>query len=636
MSDPTPEFSDEKSHNAAPRHSLSSSSDQVTADPRAESASEKSNGIWAKAEEAYGPGQGPLSSPSPSPSTPAPVDAISESGPGSEPEREGDGTPQPAAAAAAADPERQSAPEASRTRLETTIIMLSLCSALFLAALDITIVTTAVPTIAAEFDSNLGYTWIGSAFILTSGAFVPIWGKISDIWGRKPILLLATGVFWVGSLLCGVSVDMAMLIAARAIQGAGAGGIVTLVNICISDLFSMRNRGFYFGLVGIVWAVASAIGPVLGGVFTMEITWRWCFYINLPICGVAMLLLFFMLKLHNPRTPVRKGLAAVDWLGSATIVAGTVMFLLGLQLGGVTRPWSSPTVLCLLIFGVAVIGAFYVVEWKVARYPILPLQLLRDRSNVACLAVAFFHSFVFISGSYYLPLYFQGVLRLSSLMSGVYLLAFAMSLSACSAAIGFIIRATGNYKVGILTGMAVMTLGVGLFIDLGVDSSLAKIILYQVVAGFGVGPNFQSPLIALQAGVEGRDVASATSAFSFARQMAGTISVVVGGAVFSNQMQQQYPALLAKLGPELAGRLSGEEAAASILMVSELRGEEGDVARAAYARSLQIMYTVYVAFGAAGLLIGFFIRQKTLSRNHTEHKTGLKTLRSREAKTVKA
>jgi MFS family permease len=131
---------------------------------------------------------------------------------------------------------------AGRTRLETTIIMLSLCSALFLAALGITIVTTAVPTIAAEFNSNLGYTWIGSAFILTSGVFVPIWGKI-DIWGRKPILLLATGVFWIGSLLCGVSINMAMLITARAVQGAGGGGIITLVNICTSDLFSMRNRG---------------------------------------------------------------------------------------------------------------------------------------------------------------------------------------------------------------------------------------------------------------------------------------------------------------------------------------------------------------------------------------------------------
>ena len=542
-----------------------------------------------------------------------------------------DAAAQPAAeqpAAAASETE----PEASRTRLQTTLIMLSLCSTLFLAALDITIITTAVPTIANEFHSNLGYTWVGSAFILANGALVPVWGKVSDIWGRKPILLVATGVFWLGSLLCGVSVSMTMLIASRAVQGAGGGGIITLVNICISDLFSMRNRGFYFGLVGVVWAIASAIGPVLGGVFTAKVTWRWCFYINLPICGVAMVLMFLTLRLHNPRTPVRRGLLAVDWLGSVTIIGGTVMFLLGLEFGGVTHPWASPTVLCLILFGLATVGLFVVIEWKVARYPVIPLHLLRDRSNVASLLVAFFHSFVFLSGSYYLPLYFQGVQGLSSLRSGVFLLGYVLPLSAVSALIGFVIRATGNYKIGINVGLAVMTLGFGLFIDLDETSSLAKMVLYQFVAGIGVGPNFQSPLIALQAGVEGRDIASATSTFSFMRQIAGSISIVVGGAIFNNQMQEQEPALEKELGVDLADRLSGHNAAASVAMVGSLKGEEGDVARRAYAKALQMMYIVYVAFGAAGLISGLFIRQRKLSRQHTEHKTGLRTLRSREPK----
>lgn len=526
----------------------------------------------------------------------------------------------------------KSDPEAARTPLQTSVIMLSLCSALFLAALDITIISTAIPTISAEFHSNLGYTWVGSAFILANGACVPVWGKVSDIWGRKPVLLAATAVFWLGSLLCGVAVDMAMLIAARAVQGAGAGGIITLVNICISDLFSMRNRGFYFGLVGVVWAVASAIGPVLGGVFTSEVTWRWCFYINLPICGVAMLLLFFTLKLHNPRTPVRKGLLAVDWLGSLTLVGGTVMFLMGLELGGVSHPWSSPTVLCLIIFGLLVVAIFCVIEWRVAKHPIVPLQLFRGRSNVACLAVAFFQSFVFLSGSYYLPLYFQGVRGLSSLDSGVYLLAYVIPLSIVSALIGFVIRATGNYKIGLVAGMGVMTLGFGLFIDLGAHSNLAKIILYQMVAGIGVGPNFQSPLIALQAGVEPRDIAAATSTFSFMRQIAGSISIVIGGAIFSNEMQRQYPTLERELGADLADKLSGGNAAASVAMVGSLEGNDADVARGAYAKALQVMYIVYVCFGAVGFASGFFVAQMKLSRQHTEHKTGLRTLRSREPK----
>lgn len=171
-------------------------------------------------------------------------------------------------------------PEASRSALQTAIIMASLCASVFLAALDTTIVTTALPTISEHFHSNAGYTWIGSAYLLANAASIPSWGKFSDIWGRKPILLLAAAVFFLGSTLAAVSVNIGMLIAARAIQGIGGGGLISLVNICISDLFSMRNRGKYFAIIGMVWAVAGATGPLLGGVFTEKVSWRWCFYVN--------------------------------------------------------------------------------------------------------------------------------------------------------------------------------------------------------------------------------------------------------------------------------------------------------------------------------------------------------------------
>ncbi|GJC84912.1 efflux pump dotC [Colletotrichum liriopes] len=523
-------------------------------------------------------------------------------------------------------------PESGRTKLETLLIVLSLCAALFLAALDVTIITTAVPTIAEEFNSNIGYIWIGSAYLLANAAFVPTWGKISDIWGRKPVLLSAVGVFWIGSLVCGLATSMGMLIGARAIQGIGGGGIIVLVNICISDLFSMRQRGVYFGIMGMVWAVASAVGPVMGGVFTSQVTWRWCFYINLPISGVGIVVLFFVLKLHNPRTPALEGLKAIDWIGTVTIIGGTIMFLFGLEFGGVSHPWSSPTVICLIVFGIVTIGIFAVNEWKYAKYPVIPMHLFNSWSNVAAFATAFCHAFAFISGSYWLPLYFQGVQGVSSLLSGVYLLPYVLSLSLMSAVAGVLIRKTGNYLYLIIGGMFVSTLGFGLFYNLPLDRNFTKIILYQIVAGLGIGPNFQSPLIAVQTSVEPRDIAAATSAFGFIRQMGTSISVVIGGVVFNNEMQKQYPRLREQLGPDLANMLSGSSAASSVGVVADLQGEEGQIARGAYLTSLRTMYIVYVAFAGLGLVMSLFVRQKQLSKKHTEHKTGLKTLRSRSGR----
>jgi predicted MFS family arabinose efflux permease len=181
---------------------------------------------------------------------------------------------------AAAPPAAQNDQTPQRSKLKIGLIMTSLCVAVLLVALDITIVTTALPTISAEFNSASGYTWVGSAYLIAQSAATPIWGKVSDIFGRKPILLVTNAIFFVGSLLAGVSVNIDMLIAARAIQGIGGGGLITLVNIAISDLFSVRDRGMYFGMVGGVWALASSLGPVVGGLFTQKVSWRWCFYIS--------------------------------------------------------------------------------------------------------------------------------------------------------------------------------------------------------------------------------------------------------------------------------------------------------------------------------------------------------------------
>ncbi|KAL7797952.1 MFS general substrate transporter [Trichoderma afarasin] len=521
-------------------------------------------------------------------------------------------------------------PEAGRTKVETFLVIFALCLALFLAALDMTIITTAIPTISNHFGSSAGYIWIGSAYLLGNAAFVPTWGKISDIFGRKPTLIVSVAIFWIGSLLCAVSTSMGMLIAARAIQGVGGGGTIVLPNICISDLFSMRNRGMYFGILGMVWALASAIGPILGGVFTSKVSWRWCFYINLPLGGIGLLILIFVLKLHNPRTPVKQGLAAIDWVGNVLIIGGTLMLLFGLEFGGVQFPWDSAAVICLIVFGFVTIALFGIYENRVAKFPVMPTRLFRGRTSIAAYGLSIMHAMTFISGSYWLPLYFQAVLGATSLLSGVYILPYVLALSFTSALTGVFIKKTGNYKIPIISGLFIMTIGFGLFIDLGARANWAKIIIFQIIAGIGVGPNFQSPLIALQTNVEPRDIGAATASFQFLRQLGTSTSVVIGGVIFDNEMQKQQAFLQRELGPELAARFSGSEAASSVFLIASLDGHQKEVAQTAYWNAMQKMFIAYTCFVALGLFISLFVKQKTLSKQHTEHKTGLTSLKQRE------
>ncbi|KAI9788994.1 MAG: hypothetical protein M1816_006452 [Peltula sp. TS41687] len=511
-----------------------------------------------------------------------------------------------------------------RSKMQTAVIMGALCMAVLLAALDQTIITTAVPTISEHFHSSAGYTWIGSAYLLANAASTPSWGKFSDIWGRRPVLLTAAAIFFLGSAVSGAATSINMLIAGRAVQGVGGGGLIILVSICISDLFSMRKRAMYFALVGMTWAFAGGIGPILGGIFTEKASWRWCFYINLPCTGVAFMIFFFFLKLETPKTSLVEGLKAIDWFGSLTIVAGTLMFLLGMEFGGVTFPWSSSKVICLIIFGLFTAVLFIIIEWRFAKYPIIPLRLFSRRSNCASLLTCFCHGFVFIGGSYYLPLHFQAVIGAKPLLSGVYLMPFAFTLAISAAFSGVIVRKTGRYLESIWVGMITMTLGFGLFVDLDTRSSWAKIILYQIVAGIGIGPNFQGPLLALQTLIEPRDIATATATLGFTRNLATSISVVIGGVVFQNAMQHELPALRQALGTSTADLLSGGSAGANVMIVRQLPSAQREVARSAFATSLRKLWILYVAMAAAGIFVSAFISRQTLSNEHHQTKTGLK------------
>lgn len=502
--------------------------------------------------------------------------------------------------------------------------MVALCLALFLAALDITIITTALPTIAQHFNATSSdYTWVGSAYLLASASSAPVWGKVSDIWGRKPIITLANAVFMAGSLIAALADSIGMLIAARVIQGIGGGGLVILVYVCIGDLYSMRERPKYYGIMGMVWAIASGVGPVIGGAFTEKVSWRWCFYINLPLDGISLVSLIFFLTIETPKTKFIDGIKAVDWVGVITIAGGVVTFLFGMESGGVTHPWGSAFTLCLIIFGLLIIALFFVNEWKFAKYPIIPLRLFRNTSNLAALGVCFCHGFVFIGGSYYLPLYFQAVLGATPILSGVYLLAMVIILSFVSAATGIFIKKTGIFKEPIVLGLCFMTLGFGLFIDLPNHKQWSKIFIYQIIAGIGVGPNFQAPLIALQSHLKGHDIAVGTATFGFTRNLATAVSVALGGVVFQNELKNHRTQLAQALGPQLSSRISGSSFGITASQLAQLTQSQKDAVHQVYTDSLQKMWIFYTAFAALGICVSLFIKSKELSRTYEKAKTGL-------------
>jgi len=331
-----------------------------------------------------------------------------------------------------------------------------------------------------------------------------------------------------------------------------------------------------------------------------------------------------VLTLHNPRTPLREGLYAIDWIGSVAVVSGTVLFLLGLELGGVTYLWASPTVLGLMLSGILLLSlaCFHLARPDLTRtsYPLVPIALFADRHNCAAYGVAFIHGFILISASYFLPLYFQAVLGATPLQSGLYLLPYALSLSTTSAMAGWAMQKTGSYLWLIISAMALTVLGFGLLVDLGPvpttsSSSLvaAKAVIYQLVAGAGIGPNSQATLIAIQTAISAEHTGAATSAFVFARQLATAISIVVGGAVFSGEIQRQSASLAAELSPEVAEMLAAHHATANAERIARLAGREGWVARQAYHVGLRSMRVVYAAFAGAGLVLSVFIRHRRLA-----------------------
>ncbi|KAI0815839.1 MFS general substrate transporter [Xylaria sp. FL0064] len=515
-----------------------------------------------------------------------------------------------------------------RTKLRLYSILTALYLALFLAALDTTIVVQSIPTICAELHSAAGYVWIGGAYLLANAATGPIWAKCSDIWGRKPILLTAIGVFAAASILAALSTNLATLIAARALQGVASGGLIQMSTIVISDLFSVRERSLYLGYTGFVWAVAGSAGPLIGGVLTESATWRWCFWINVPICGITFALSLLFLNVNNPRTKLGKGLRAIDWVGTFSILAITVLILVGLDFGGAIFPWNSPKVVSLIVVGTAVISFFLFTEQRLAKYPLMPLGVFKSWSNNAVFVIVFSHGAVLVGIEYYMPLYLQSVQQASPIRSGVLLLPLIIGQSVVEIISGYLIHRTGRYIEFMWAGSLFMTLGTGLYILLGTDTTVAMIAGLQIVGALGPALLFQAPTAAIQNSVSQDETSAATASLLFLRNIGTSLSVVLGGVVFQNSMDARQHSLSASgLDDSVVKALSGSQAAANVGIVKTIQdASQRQVVLDAFAWSLRNMFILYAAFSATTVVASVFVKHRSLNTEHTETKTGLQNL----------
>jgi MFS family permease len=524
----------------------------------------------------------------------------------------------------------------SPSSLFAAFIALSL--SIFLVALDTVLIPTALPTISRSFHiPDSLYAWIGSSYLLANASSVPFWGKLSDIFGRKSVILAANAIFLGGSILCAVSVSAPMLIFGRVVQGLGGGGVIVLVHVCVSDLFTIRDRSFYMGTIGAVWALASALGPVLGGVFAQRLHWTWCFYINIPIVSLAIVVLYVTLHLHNPRTPLMDGLACMDWLGTVTIITATIVLLVGLQVGDIQSYSDAGVITCLLFGSLAYIAFPFSQSW-VAQHggsPIMPLRIFKDVSNLSALAVCACDTLVFTSVAYFLPLYFQIVLGKDPETTGVFMLAIAIPLALVSFASGHVIEKTGRFLEVLQAGLLVMTLGVGLLISLGTTPSLATIIVFPVLIGVGFGPNFGAPLIALQTRIHESDIATGTAAFGFVRTISGAIGLVLGQVVFQLLLAPHFQKIVnSGIAEDIAYKITGGEAISQIVAATGLSESQQSVVRHSFMGALRGTWILCTVVGAIGLLVSFGIKRTKLRREPTTENREVKDRSSDEASAI--
>jgi EmrB/QacA subfamily drug resistance transporter len=490
------------------------------------------------------------------------------------------------------------------------VVLAGLMIAMMLAMLDNMIVSTALPRIVGEFGGLSHFTWVVTAYVLGTTVSTPIWGKLGDLYGRKAVFLTSIVIFLIGSALCGMAGSamlggtkdgMIQLIAFRAIQGLGAGGLMVGVMAIIGDLVPPRERGRYQGLMAGIMAIAMVAGPLVGGFITDNLSWRWAFYVNLPLGGLALIVLITRMHLPKYRTEHR-----IDWLGAALLSVGITAIVLITTWGGNEYDWTSPQILGLAVLAVLAVAAFAIVERRVSE-PILPLNLFANRNFAIISVIGFLLGFAMFGAMNFLPLYQQTVQGASATNSGLLLLPLMFGMLVVSIIAGRAITKTGKYRIFPIIGGVAMTAGMALLMMIDVHTSKTMLALYMVVLGIGMGFLMQTSMLIAQNSVEQKDLGAASGAATFFRSIGGSFGISLFGAIFASRL---HDSLADKLGTQAAGQLtSGGGGGIDPGKLGELSADVREVVLGGLADSISGVFTWAVFFAAAVAVLAWFIKE---------------------------